>query len=119
MSSTNRASLRAGVLGLMVGCVPAVWLVGLAAAPFRARPNPMHADPPAESPAPPTPAATGGMQFGQLGQLGQIGSQLGTTMVTQADEELRMHFPLESVTDRLDYERAPGSARRTTERPPG
>ena len=111
MSSTNRASLRAGVLGLMVGCVPALWLAGLAAA----APNPAPPAVTAGTPVFPAPGAGGG----QLGQIRQIGSQFDTTAVTSADEELRMHFPLESVTDRLDYERAALKHRRTTGRPPG
>jgi hypothetical protein len=90
MSTTNRASLRAGVLGLMLGCIPAVWLVGwVAAAPAHtAQPAPA-----ADKPAPGVPAAA-------------AGGQLGKMAVSPADLELRKLFPMKSVAKRLDYEKA-------------
>ncbi len=102
MSSTNRAGLRAGVLGLMLGCVPAVWLVcQVVAAPGRTPPNPAPAVSPTDAPAPLPPApSAGGLQLGQSGQ------QLGQPVVSSAQEDLRLHFPFESLAKRLDYEKA-------------
>jgi hypothetical protein len=81
MSWTNRARLRAGVLGLVVGCVPAVWLAGQVAA--------------APDAAPPAPAG---------------GQQPGQPAVSPAQEELRAHFPFQSLAKRLAYEKADGKA---------
>jgi hypothetical protein len=94
MSTTNRAGLRAGILGLILGCIPAVWLVGwVAAAPAPTAPNAAPPVPAADKPATGVAAAPAG---GQLGQMA----------VSPAVLELRKLFPLKSVVKRLDYEKA-------------
>ena len=111
MSSTNKAGMRAGVLGLAVGCGVAVWLAGRIVAGPVGNPPPRPAQPAQPAVAPTSPLAgqlgqLGGQHFGQqFGGLQLGGGQLGgLTVVAPADEELRMRFPFESLADRLEYE---------------
>lgn len=78
MSSTNRPSLRVGVLGILVGFVPAVWLAGL-----------VRATPDAPTAAPPTAATTTPVPNGD--------KQSDQAAITAAQQELRAQFPLQVV----------------------
>jgi hypothetical protein len=102
MSETKRARRWTNILGLTLGAVTVVWLVGWsAAAPVR----PANPTPPTQPPPPPGCSSApqpGGIQLGFV----QLGGTFVPAPVSLADAELRMHYPLESLAEQLDYEPA-------------
>jgi hypothetical protein len=125
MSATNRSRRRAGMLGLAVGCVVALWLASTVAAQVRIpSPPPARSTQPAPQPVSPSTGQLGQLNppggqpvlFGMYGQsfqpAGQFG-QFGQSAVPPADstktskekvEMFRKRYPFESLTKRLDYE---------------